>query len=84
MKQTEVVQARQKDRKEQHGSGERHERIRTYNFPQDRVTDHRAALHFSGVGLFMTGEVDLTELREKLEGLEEGSKIAALLAKHSC
>lgn len=40
------------------GTGERAEKIRTYNFPQDRVTDHRIGQNFSNLPGIMSGEVD--------------------------
>jgi len=45
-------------RKEQVGSGERNERIRTYNFPQNRVTDHRIELTLYNLPRFIEGELD--------------------------
>src|SRR5580698_8177452 len=45
-------------RKEQVGTGERNERIRTYNFPQNRVTDHRIELTIYNLPAFMEGEID--------------------------
>ena len=45
-------------RKEQVGTGERNERIRTYNFPQNRVTDHRIELTLYNLPTFMEGEID--------------------------
>src|SRR5271154_27936 len=45
-------------RKEQVGTGERNERIRTYNFPQNRVTDHRIELTLYNLPRFMEGELD--------------------------
>jgi peptide chain release factor 1 len=46
------------DRRAQVGTGERAEKIRTYNFPQDRVTDHRVNLTVHGVPKVLGGEVD--------------------------
>lgn len=52
------------DRKSQVGSGDRSERIRTYNFPQGRVTDHRIGLTLYSLADFMDGKID-----EVLDGL---------------
>ena len=46
------------ERKEQVGSGDRSERIRTYNFPQSRVTDHRINLTSYRIDDIMMGELD--------------------------
>jgi len=48
--------ARSEDRRQQVGSGDRSERIRTYNFPQGRVTDHRVNLTLYKLDKVMTGE----------------------------
>lgn len=47
------------DRRQQVGSGDRSERIRTYNFPQSRVTDHRINLTLYKLDEILTGQVDL-------------------------
>ncbi len=47
-----------KDRKDKVGSGDRSERIRTYNFPQGRVTDHRINMTLYSLDKFMEGDLD--------------------------
>jgi len=63
-------------RKEQVGTGERSERIRTYNFPQNRVTDHRIELTLYNLSVFLEGDIDCMieplmshDLQQKLEAL---------------
>ena len=46
------------ERKQQVGSGDRSERIRTYNFPQERVTDHRIGLTVHKLSAIMEGALD--------------------------
>ena len=46
------------NRRSQVGTGDRSERIRTYNFPQGRVTDHRIGLTLHSIDTFMMGEID--------------------------
>ncbi len=52
-----IDQERSKDRKSKIGSGDRSERIRTYNFPQGRVTDHRINLTLHKLEEFLAGEI---------------------------
>ena len=40
------------------GTGERSEKVRTYNFPQDRLTDHRIGLTVHGLEQVLDGEID--------------------------
>lgn len=57
-----------KERKEQIGSGDRSERIRTYNFPQNRVTDHRINITLYKLDRFMDGDItDITDALYKQE-----------------
>jgi len=58
MLESERRQQRDAIRHSQVGSGDRNERIRTYNFPQDRITDHRAGLDVFGIQTFMMGDCD--------------------------
>lgn len=46
------------DRKSQIGTGDRSEKIRTYNFPQNRVTDHRIKFSIHDIEGFMQGNLD--------------------------
>ena len=52
------AKAREDSRRSMVGSGDRSERIRTYNFPQSRVTDHRIGLSQYNLEAFMTGDID--------------------------
>jgi len=65
------------DRKSQVGSGDRSERIRTYNFPQGRVTDHRINLTLHKLEQVLQGE-DLDEVVNALMAEEQAEKLAAL------
>jgi len=53
-----LVSARAAERRGQVGSGDRSERIRTYNFPQGRVTDHRIDLTLYKLAQVMDGQLD--------------------------
>ncbi|MCX7614845.1 MAG: peptide chain release factor 1 [Clostridiales bacterium] len=57
-KQRELESERAADRKSQVGSGDRSERIRTYNYPQGRVTDHRIGLTLYRLEAFLNGDLD--------------------------
>jgi peptide chain release factor 1 len=67
--------ARAADRKSQVGSGDRSERIRTYNFPQGRVTDHRINLTLYKIDKVMTGEA-LDEIVDALVAADRAAKLA--------
>jgi peptide chain release factor 1 len=56
--QREQEEAIASDRKSQVGTGDRSERIRTYNFPQGRVTDHRIGLTLYKIEQIMNGDID--------------------------
>ncbi len=70
-------QARSADRKSQVGSGDRSERIRTYNFPQSRVTDHRINLTKHNLDEILSGE-GLTEVVESLTTEDQARKLASM------
>jgi peptide chain release factor 1 len=61
------------ERRSQVGTGERSEKIRTYNFPQDRVTDHRVKLTVSGIDRVLGGELD--EFTEALSSEEKRRRL---------
>lgn len=68
--------ARAADRKGQVGSGDRSERIRTYNFPQGRVTDHRIGLTLYKLDQVLQG--DLGELIDGLISADQADRLAEL------
>ena len=67
-----------KNRRDQIGSGDRSQRIRTYNFPQSRVTDHRMNKTLHKIESVMNGE-SLGELLEALQAWDEERRLALLL-----
>ena len=70
-------QERSQNRKNQIGSGDRSERIRTYNFPQGRVTDHRINLTLHKLEEFLSGEIH-EEMNESLRLKEQDLKLREL------
>ena len=58
-------------RKAQVGTGERNERIRTYNFPQNRVTDHRIGLTTHDLQKVLDGEIEILIDALKFADVEE-------------
>ncbi len=71
-----VDSARAADRKSQIGSGDRSERIRTYNFPQGRMTDHRINLTLYALPQIMAG--DLREVIDALIAHDQATKLAEM------
>ncbi|MBQ8427264.1 MAG: peptide chain release factor 1 [Clostridia bacterium] len=63
------------NRRSQVGTGDRSERIRTYNFPQGRVTDHRIGLTLHSIDNFMLGDID--EMVEALAIADRETKLSA-------
>ena len=69
---------RSENRKNQIGSGDRSERIRTYNFPQGRVTDHRINLTLHKLEEFLSGEIH-EEMNESLRLKDQNLKLQELI-----
>ena len=76
MQRTALDTARSEARKDQVGSGDRSERIRTYNFPQGRVTDHRINLTLYNLPKVIEGDLD--EVLEALIAEDQAARLAAL------
>jgi peptide chain release factor 1 len=76
MDRTADAAARAAERKGQVGSGDRSERIRTYNFPQGRVSDHRVNLTLYRLAEVMAGDLD--EIIDALIAADQAAKLAGL------
>ena len=68
---------RAQDRKSKIGTGDRSERIRTYNFPQGRVTDHRINFTLHKLEEFLNGEV-FDQMTENLSIQDQEMKLESL------
>ena len=68
---------RSRERKNQIGSGDRSERIRTYNFPQGRITDHRINMTLHKLEEFLAGDA-FEELNQSLRMKDQEIKLANL------
>jgi peptide chain release factor 1 len=77
MEQRKQSESIDKERRMQVGSGQRAEKIRTYNFPQNRVTDHRINLSFHNLQQILDGELD--EIVEALISKEQVEQLEAAL-----
>ena len=70
-----LAATRAADRKGQVGTGDRSERIRTYNFPQGRVSDHRVELTLHKIERIMQGDLD--EIIDRLTAEDQAARLAA-------
>jgi peptide chain release factor 1 len=70
--------AETESRRSQVGSGERAEKIRTYNFPQDRVTDHRYGLSFHNLPKILSGDID--EIIETVATTDQAKQLEEQMA----
>jgi peptide chain release factor 1 len=76
MEREKLAKERAASRKEQVGSGDRSERIRTYNFPQSRVTDHRIGLTTHNLDMVIDG--DLSEFTDALIADDQAKQLSSI------
>ncbi len=76
MEQERLANERSETRRSQVGSGERSEKIRTYNFPQNRVTDHRIGKTSYNLVAFLDGEFD--EFIDELSATDQAERLEAI------
>jgi peptide chain release factor 1 len=76
MEQERLREEQDADRRSQVGSGDRSEKIRTYNYPQNRVTDHRIGMSSHNLPAFMDGKLD--EFIDELATREEADRLQAI------
>ncbi len=76
LEQEKARKEREDARRGQIGTGDRSEKIRTYNFPQDRVTDHRIAENFHNITTIMNGAID--PIIDALKKAEVSERLAAI------
>jgi len=79
LEQQRVDSERARERRSQVGTGERSEKIRTYNFPQSRVTDHRAGVTLHKLDAVMAGDLDelLDAVHAQIAAAQEGGTVLA-------
>ena len=70
------LNAEAEERKSQIGTGDRSEKIRTYNFPQGRVTDHRIKLTLHQIDAVLNGDLDL--VIDPLIAADQAAKLAKM------
>jgi peptide chain release factor 1 len=70
------MEERGEERRLQVGSGERSEKIRTYNYPQNRITDHRIGLTLYRLETVMDGDLD--EIMDELATTDQADRLQAI------
>ena len=78
-RENDIVAATSQDRKAQVGTGDRSEKIRTYNFSQNRITDHRIDFSLYRLADVLNGDMD--ELIDKLIAADQEKKLAVAEGK---